>query len=58
LRQFRHRCVALVRRFSQAPQDHAFELAERELRPRLPDLPWPALEIVRAKVDGLVDVKG
>jgi hypothetical protein len=34
------------------------ELAERELRPRLPELPWPALEIVRAKIDGPVDPKG
>lgn len=34
------------------------DLAERELRPRLPDLPWRALQIVRTRVDGLVDAKG
>jgi predicted nucleotidyltransferase len=34
------------------------DLAERELRPHLPDLPWPALELVRAKVEGLAGSKG
>jgi hypothetical protein len=34
------------------------DLAERELRPGLPDLPWAALEIVRARVEKLVAVKG